>query len=51
MHLRLDDEIYRLENRIASRKGQLTYVSRATGRRARRRSRIQPLLRIIRLST
>ncbi len=36
MHLRLDDEIYRLENRIASRKGQLTYVSRATGRRALR---------------
>jgi hypothetical protein len=36
MHLKLDDEIYRLENRIASRKGQLTYVSRATGRRALR---------------
>jgi len=36
MHLKLDDEIYRLESRIASRKGQLTYVSRATGRRALR---------------
>ncbi len=36
MHLKLDDEIYRLENRIASRKGQLTYVSKATGRRALR---------------
>jgi len=34
MHLSLDDEIRRLESRIASRKGQLTYVSRATGRRA-----------------
>jgi hypothetical protein len=34
MHLKLDDEILRLEKRIASRKGQLTYVSRATGRRA-----------------
>ena len=34
MHLNLDDEIYRLESRIASCKGQLTYVSRATGRRA-----------------
>ena len=33
--LKLDDEIHRLENRIASRKGQLAYVSRATGRRAR----------------
>ena len=37
MHLNLDDEIYRLENRIASRKGQLTYVGRATGRRALRK--------------
>lgn len=36
MLLKLDDEIHRLEKRIASRKGQLTYVSRATGRRARR---------------
>lgn len=36
MHLSLDDEIYRLENRIVSRKGQLTYVGRATGRRALR---------------
>jgi len=34
MHLKLDDEILRLESRIVSRKGQLTYVSRATGRRA-----------------
>jgi len=30
----LDDEIDRLEKRIASRKGQLTYVGRSTGRRA-----------------
>jgi hypothetical protein len=36
MHLKLDDEIYRLEKRIASRKGQLTYVGRASGRRALR---------------
>jgi len=36
MHLKLDDEIYRIERRIASRKGQLTYVSKAAGRRALR---------------
>ena len=34
MHLKLDDEIVQIENRIAGRKTQLTHVSKATGKRA-----------------
>ena len=33
MHLKLDDEIVQIENRIAGRKTQLTTVSKATARR------------------
>lgn len=34
MHLKLDDEIVQVEKRIAGRKTQITYVGKATGRRA-----------------
>ena len=34
MHLKLDDEIVQVENRIAGRKGLLTRVGRETGRRS-----------------
>jgi hypothetical protein len=33
MHLKLDDEIVQIENRIAGRKQQLSYAGRATGKR------------------
>jgi hypothetical protein len=34
MHLKLDDEIVRIENRIAGRKTQISSVGKATGKRA-----------------
>jgi hypothetical protein len=34
MHLKLDDEIVQIENRIAGRKQQLSYAGRASGKRA-----------------
>jgi len=33
MHLKLDDEIVQIENRIAGRKQQLSHAGRATGKR------------------
>lgn len=33
MHLKLDDEIVQIENRIAGRKQQISYTGRATGKR------------------
>jgi hypothetical protein len=33
VHLKLDDEIVQIENRIAGRKQQLAYAGRATGKR------------------
>ena len=33
MHLKLDDEIVQIENRIAGRKQQISYAGRATGKR------------------
>lgn len=35
MHLKLDDEIVQIENRIAGRKTQITRVGRAAGQRSR----------------
>lgn len=34
MHLKLDDEIVQVETRIAGRKSQISYVGKATGKRA-----------------